>query len=607
MMLVMANAAEPIALATAELGPELVDTLVAELARAHTCCEHPLQPQQHRHRYRVVEAGGGLQLLVGEQPNGGMWRAQRLADEAVALVWLWNRNKPAAGELLTAIEPLLQASDPELDNWPPGSLGEALREQAFCGQRVEHTFGTLEITDTAVRTIRHPQKRRACGWLAIALKLTTADTCLEFVLHTHELDCWSLRAPAEYAARTGWGRALQQLLGQLAEELRLLSSEQTTVVSHLLDALMPPVFPGTLAAWFAGALPEDSQLVARAQHGQQIVELELHAGTVEQNFLRFGVVSAAMRVVVRKLDQTIENLFERRVWLGALDPATWAQSLDAPALQQVGRAFEIWQTAAQQRLKKLLIHSSEVQTWWQGSLPGCALAKMCVTWAAEGPPGPRPMPIDLAAALARSRGKLHRVDEDGMAHLRSRIEHHAVLAYKIGVWTIILGPYLPRLNPGVFFEDQILVMRDGEPPVVVLMSDPWNAPICFTVDGDAHLYRAFAVWLATALRQHGLDTVLKFIDEDEADEDELPSRIELPVSRWLMFGDRWREDVEHDELIDWRLQRDIVVGGQPFWRCGIYGHSDEQQQAFARGVATWHQFVREVLDPNFKLVVHTNE
>jgi hypothetical protein len=356
----------------------------------------------------------------------------------------------------------------------------------------------------------------------------------------------------------------------------------------VLSAALPEVRAGTRAGWFEGSLPA---LLGEVRVGAVVVSFP--GAKVSPDPRHFGSLELTMRLTVLE-DGQVVDVQEQELSAGSI--AVEDLSLEAPdsSHPHVRGAIERWREAVAEKLRS----SSEPGALVMDALPGeIGLPALITTWLEQGPPGPRPERLKPDASKP-----IRPVDRERYA----AIDDAVLAAYEVGGWHVLLAPHVSR--PDTFDADRLWVVPPSGEPALVLMSDPWNAPVAMTVDGDAVAFRGFATWLRELILRAELDVEWTESDEDESDDEDEgegddgndePQVRTRRLSDWLRFRDGWREE-QGERLWDWRLQYEMVAEGPAFWQSGIYGFTPERKRELERGVATWHRFLREVVDPSFE-------
>jgi hypothetical protein len=273
-------------------------------------------------------------------------------------------------------------------------------------------------------------------------------------------------------------------------------------------------------------------------------------------------------------ERTVANVVEA--------PATWLVADDWRPIPDRSHpharaARATWRAAAATAGARAL---EEESLFTDELLPPILPQDLIRTWVADGPPGPRPQwtPLDVERPL-RPGERLEPVDVD---------DPRVVAAFSVAGWQVRLTAYLEQ--PGRFWADTVSIVSPEGDEVIVAMNDPWNPPAWGTVDGDPPRFRAFSDWLVSAIRASGLDRDLHYHPPDDDLADEENEGDVVPLTRWLLCYDRYREDVLRQPLIDWRLQPDRVAAWR-FWENGIYGLDADTRRAHEDGIATWHRFL----------------
>lgn len=349
---------------------------------------------------------------------------------------------------------------------------------------------------------------------------------------------------------------------------------------------------GGLPEALRGGVPRDTFAGAVFQDGGGIVgplvTVVRDAVSIELGVVRFSLdlergLLRYTAQLIRRVDDRIDDVSEQELYDGVLVPA----DLGAPAPPDpiVRQARAAWASGWRARLEHRFADDPRLDSL----VPEAGWISLLRVWAADGPPGPRPHRLHVDPAdLDRAARELRPVAPADVAAIDTRV----IAAYEIRGWRVLLAPHVRR--PHSFEEDRVWVQRvaDGA-AAIVLMSDPWNAPVQMTVDGDAVAFRDAATWLRDVVLRADLDVA--WVDPPD-DEDDEP--VEWTVSEWLRFRDGWR-DRHGEALVDWRVQPDTVADGVRFCESTIFGFDAPTRAAYADGVGLWHSFLREVVDPMF--------
>ncbi|MGC4122147.1 MAG: hypothetical protein QM765_47725 [Myxococcales bacterium] len=448
-------------------------------------------------------------------------------------------------------------------------------------------------------------------WIDVCLTLGVGAAEGEAVLPIRvKAESATLVEPVPRSASARVVEALGNLLQAVRATEDPLEALRASDAGEILSALMPVLAEGTVGHWIEHALPSEGEPVANAVLGGgpsgERVEILLTELQFDRSFANFGAATSTYRLTTRDAEGEIVDVREERLSEGNASEGLLASPLTEERRSRARAALARFREATSEKLGRIAAEcdpGAALDTLCfdcpcpGAPLPNVPLLALVGKWIENGPPGPRPCPLHLDEACFARGAALVPVEAEDLRSLRERLEVHAVEAYRIGAWTIVLGPFLNDHDTPTIWEDQINVIRDGEAPAVVMMSDPTNAPTWLVVDGDAGAYRGFARWMGEALTRSGHDHTWRFYRESPR-KTPLEKRPfdEVLVSEWLRLGDRWREQIERDVLVDWRVQLDTVIPDEVFWDTE---RDAAKKAALEAGAETWHRFLREVIDPSF--------
>jgi hypothetical protein len=224
--------------------------------------------------------------------------------------------------------------------------------------------------------------------------------------------------------------------------------------------------------------------------------------------------------------------------------------------------------------------------------------------AAKGPPGPAPQPVKLSGAAFDQGALLVRAcPADQLEELRTKARS-LVAAFAFGDSIVALGSNDPNVRE--------LFLVEGDACVTLGLTDPWNPPSRYCVDGDAWTFAAFLRWLRESIIRAGLDESLAFeveadefddeyeeteTDDEEDDDGEPRMRtVRQLVSEWLV----WR-DLDENPILDWRIESEAVIDGYPWWQLEIFGEWDKAQleRLRDRDIDRYYAFIRKHIDADF--------
>lgn len=513
--------------------------------------------------------------------EGALVVSQRRADGSLIRDYLWPELLPVARRetddplVRKALEALLPS---EPADTPAGSVGELFASAKLEGLTIEDGDDRLEIVWTACEPVLR-NGREARTFLGVRLRGSLGGVEVD-LFGDDTFGAAPAPYPAHLDATTRIRTQLASLLTVARTGLDELRRDGSRVLRPLLHAALIEPSPESFAGWVAGSL---ASLLDEVRVGDTTIAFE--RWELDREARGFGTLRVLMRLIFWE-DGVIFDLREQELYVGALAPEDFLRAAPDPADPHLVGALSLWRGAIADKLaaapdpRALMPHDL---------LPELALPSLILTWLDQGPPGPRPERIrrsDKPVQWAEPR-LFHALDQAILA------------AYECEGWHILLAPHVPR--PESFEEDRLWIAPPDGDPVLIVMSDPWNAPVAMTVDGDAVAFRGFATWLREAILAACLDVEWTepdpdYEDDDEYEEDARPT-IAQSVTKWLRFRDGWRE-AQGERLWDWRVQEEMVVDGWAFWQSGIYGFTAERARAYERGITVWRRFLTEVLDPD---------
>jgi hypothetical protein len=525
--------------------------------------------------------GDQAALSAALDEDGALVVSRRRGDGTLTHDFFWPEVLPVARR--EAADPLaraaLDALRPKLPaDTPPGSVGELFASGTLDGLAVEDGSDRLEIVWTACEPVlrggREPRTYlgvRARGHVGgVEIEIVGDDT----------FGATPAPYPAHPEAAERIHAQLSSLLAEARRDLEGVRGDGRGVLRSLVCAALIEASPASFAGWVGSSL---AAMVDDVRVGDATISLM--GCEIDREPRGFGNLRAIMRLTFWD-GEVVFDVREQEVYSGALAPEDFLRAAPDPADPHLAGALALWRGAVTDKLAA----APEPQCLMPHDLlPGeLSLPALISTWLEQGPPGPRP----------ESFGSVNKAVQWVEPRLFHALDPAILAAYVCEGWHVLLAPHVPR--PHSFEEDRLwLAPPDGD-PVLILMSDPWDAPVAMTLDGDAVAFRGFATWLRAAILAAGLDVEWTEDDPDydeelDADDEDATPTITRSVSDWLRFRDGWRE-AQGERIWDWRVQSEMVVDGWAFWQSSIYGFTPERARAYEQGIPTWRRFLAEVLD-----------
>jgi hypothetical protein len=253
---------------------------------------------------------------------------------------------------------------------------------------------------------------------------------------------------------------------------------------RLLDALVPPFDPGTLAAWVDAWRPEPLEVAA----GGVLASWVPAPARVSRGWADLGAVVLPAQVVWSVDGASVATAGPMR--LGTLGAAGWSCRVpdDAAAVA------ERWREVVRRRLLDLASRAggeTMVPPWLL--TPAAPLASLLAMRAVHGPPPPaEPDSSVFAGSLARAAGAVVRLADAGGAPR----------------WA--LGDVVIEVDPGA----GRVTLMEGDVRAVVLDAHPWEPGLLGGIDEDAARTCALVRWIGEVIRRSGTDVVVGWVARD---------------------------------------------------------------------------------------------
>ncbi len=312
----------------------------------------------------------------------------------------------------------------------------------------------------------------------------------------------------------------------------------------VLDALVPSVPEGTLAAWCATALHLDAVTVA---YEDRVATVRFAQPRLARGWGRFGELTVHAEVVVedRAAGADAAGGADDGMWcvagaevvrtegairLGFLTAA--ADTLEVPPDASSLRTR--WHDIVRRRLARLLATPDAMIVPWLVQ-PDAPLAAILERRAADGPVPPLASPrAPHRAQLARAAASLTRAGET---------------TWSLGDWSVEAD------LPG----GELRLARDGR-VARVLVRHPWDTARFGALDADAAGAVLLARWLRDVLLAAGQDATVSWHPFDPDYPDQRAPLVTLTVTQWLAMEP---PDADIEPVLDWRVQG-LVVGEEPW-------------------------------------------
>ena len=379
----------------------------------------------------------------------------------------------------------------------------------------------------------------------------------------------ALPAPEEARARVA---------GVLARSSAVPRGGWVDLAGAVLDALVPPLPNGSLAAWCARSLRFDA---VRVEAEGRVATLTFATPALTRSWARFGelLVHAELTVEERTTTGGADDpdrdagmwcvgggeviRTEGALRLGMLGPQ--ADRLKAPpdALALLAR----WQGIVRARLTRLLATPDAMIVPWLVA-PDARLANLLEMRAACGPVPP----------LASPRAP----DPDSVASAAAQLDRAGETAWSLGAWRIEVD--LPA--------GELRLVR-GAALARAIVRHPWDAGLYGGLDEDAAGAVLLARWLREVLLTAGQDATVSWHPFDPDFPEQRAPLTTTSVTQWLAMEP---PDADIEPLLDWRVQG-LVVGEEPWVRWEVPGAEPVTAEEHAAQVALRDRFVGRVADP----------
>ena len=363
--------------------------------------------------------------------------------------------------------------------------------------------------------------------------------------------------------------ARARVAGVLARSSAVPRAGWVDLAGAVLDALVPALPTGSLAAWCAGSLRFDA---VRVEAEGRVATLTFATPALTRSWARFGELLVHAELTVEERTTTTGAADDPGMWcvgggevirtegalrLGTLGPQ--ADRLEAPpdTLDLLDR----WQEIVRARLARLLATPDAMIVPWLVA-PEARLASLLEMRAACGP-----VPL-----LASPRAP----DPDSIASAAAQLDRAGETTWSLGAWRIEVD--LPA--------GELRLVR-GAAHARVIVRHPWDAGRYGGLDDDAAGTVLLARWLREVLLTAGQDATVSWHPFDPDFPDQRAPLTTMSVTQWLAMEP---PDADIEPVLDWRVQG-LVVGEEPWVAWAVPGAEPVPAEDHAAQVALRDGFV----------------